>query len=93
MMPRMIILGRGGSVDADRVVAIAPFKSKPIKRLLDAVDSGKVLNLTYGYPRQSVILLENGFVVVTSRTVEELVRAFHDGSKEELTDGKQPPWW
>lgn len=92
-MPRMIILGRGGSVDADRVVAIASFKSKPIKRLLDAAGSGKVLNLTYGYPRQSVILLDNGFIVVTSRTVDELVRAFHDGSKEELADGSQPPWW
>lgn len=72
-MPRMLLLGRGGSVNVDRIVAIAPFKSKPIKRLLDAAGPGKVLNLTYGYPRHSVILLDNGFMVITSQLVEELV--------------------
>lgn len=73
MMPRMLFLGRGGSVNINRIVAIAPFKSKPVKRLLDAAGPGKVLNLTYGYPRQSVILLDNGFIVITSQLVEELV--------------------
>lgn len=92
-MPRMVIVGRGGSVDANRVVAVAPFKSKPIKRLLEAAGADRVLNLTYGYPRQSVILLDNGFIVVTSRTTDELVRAFHNSSKEEMTDDNQPPWW
>ncbi len=92
-MPRMIILGRGGAVDADRVVAIAPFKSKPIKRLLDAAGSGMVLNMTYGYSCHSVILLDNGYLVINSRTMEELARVFHDGSKEELNNGSQPPWW
>lgn len=92
-MPRMIILGRGGAVDAHRVVAVAPFKSKPIKRLLDAAGTGKVLNLTYGYPRESVILLDNGFLIISSRMLGELVRVFHDGNQEELSDGNQTPWW
>ncbi len=92
-MPRMIILGRGGAIDADRVVAVAPFKSKPIKRLLDAVGPARVINLTYGYPRQSVVVLDNGYLAVTSRTMDELARAFHSGNREELTDGSQPPWW
>lgn len=92
-MPRMIILGRGGAIDADRVVAVAPFKSKPIKRLLNAVGPARVINLTYGYPRQSVVVLDNGYLAVTSRTMDELVHAFHSGKREELTDGSQPPWW
>jgi regulator of extracellular matrix RemA (YlzA/DUF370 family) len=82
----MIILGRGGAVDADRVVAIAPFKSKPIKRLLDAAGSGMVLNMTYGYSCHSVILLDNGYLVISSCTMDELARVLHDGIKEELTN-------
>ena len=74
-MNNMIVLGRGGAVDADHIVAIASFKSKPIKRLLDAVGSSRVINLTYGYPCQSVILLDNGYLLVTSRTVEELAES------------------
>lgn len=89
-MSRMIILGRGGVVDANRVVAIAPFKSKPIKRLLDAVGSGRVLNMTYGYPCHSVILLDNGYLVVSSRTMDELVHDFGDENKEGLVNGSQP---
>jgi regulator of extracellular matrix RemA (YlzA/DUF370 family) len=89
----MIILGRGGAVDADRVVAIAPFKSKPVKRLLDAAGSGMVLNMTYGYSCHSVILLDNGYLVVSSRTMEELARVFHDTSKEDPDNDRQPPWW
>ena len=87
-MPRMIAPGRGGAVDAHRVVAIASFKSKPIKRLLEAAGSGKVLNLTYGYPCQSVILLENGYFAITSRTMDELELVLQDESREELSDGR-----
>ncbi len=91
-MPRLIILGRGGVLDANRVVAIAPFRSKPVKRLLEAAGPEKVLNLTYGYPRVSIVVLDNGFLAITSRTVGELTRAF-DHDSGELTDDNQPPWW
>jgi regulator of extracellular matrix RemA (YlzA/DUF370 family) len=88
-MPRILILGRGGSIDADRVVAVASAKSAPIKRLLQAIGPERVLNLTYGYPRQAVILFDNGYLAVVSRTVDELARALH---MEGEANG-QPPWW
>jgi regulator of extracellular matrix RemA (YlzA/DUF370 family) len=90
-MPNILILGRGGSINADRVIAIAPAKSAPILRMMEATDASHVLNMTYGYPRRSVIVLDNGFLVISSRTPGELARAV--GSCEELTDEDQAPWW
>lgn len=77
-MPRMLRLGQGGGVDMDRVAAVAPFRSKPIKRLLDTAEAGQVMNLTYGYPRHSVILLDNGYLIITSLTLDELIQALEE---------------
>lgn len=89
-MPNMIILGEGGAVDARRVVAVVPFRSKPVQRLLHAAGQSKVLNMTYGYPRVSVILMVNGFLIISSRTVEELTRVFHS---EADVNHDQSPFW
>jgi len=86
----MLILGRGGSINQDRVVAIAPITSAPVQKLLQAAGEDRILNMTYGYTRQSVIMFENGMIAVTSRTVEELTKAIHMG--EEL-DHDAVPWW
>lgn len=92
MTRNILILGRGGSINADRVIAIARLKSAPIQRMLDATDPSRVLNLTYGYPRQSVVIMDDGYVVVSSRTPDELARAL--SFCEELEDDEdQPPWW
>ena len=90
-MPKLLILGRGGSIDANRVIAIVHAKSAPVIRMLQATDTSRILNMTYGYPRRSVIILDNGFVVISSRTPSELTRAV--GLSQELNDEDQPPWW
>lgn len=90
-MPHVLILGRGGSINADRVIAIAHGKSAPIMRMIQATDPSRVINLTYGYPRRSVLILEGGFIVISSRTPNEMARAI--GTCEEMTDEAQPPWW
>ncbi len=73
-MSRWIVVGRGGILDAAHVVAIARARSAPVKRLLEAAGPARVINLTYGYPRQSVVLLDNGFLAVVTLSVEDLAR-------------------
>ncbi len=91
-MPNMLILGRGGAINAERVLAVVHAKSAPVLRLVQATDPSHILNMTYGYPRRSVIVLDNGLVVLSSRTPTELTRAL--GLREELpADEDQPPWW
>lgn len=70
----MFSVGRGGAISADRVVAVARASSAPIKRLLEAAGPALVLNLTYGEPRQAVILLESGHLAVVNLSVEEVLR-------------------
>ena len=72
-MAYLMQLGHGGALDPTRIVAIARAKSAPVKRLLEAAGPGQVINLTYGYPRQSVVLLDNGYLAVISLTIEELL--------------------
>jgi regulator of extracellular matrix RemA (YlzA/DUF370 family) len=67
-------LGRGGVIDTDRIIAIAQARSAPVKRLVAALQPEQVIYLTYGEPRETVILLENGFLVVTSLPMEALLK-------------------
>lgn len=90
-MPKILLLGRGGSINADRVIAVAHAKSAPVTRMVQSTDTSRVLNMTFGYPRRSVIVLDNGYLVLSSRTPGELSRAI--GLSEELKDEDNPPWW
>ena len=72
-MTQFLNVGRGGTIEAQRVVAIARASSAPIKRLLEAAGPAQVLNLTYGEPRQSVVVLDTGHLAVVSLSVETLV--------------------
>lgn len=89
-MPDMLILGRGGSINRERVVLIAPMSSAPIQKLLRDTDPSRVINMTYGYPRRSVVVFDNSMIAITSRTVEELTKAIH--MRKELEDDSAP-WW
>lgn len=59
-------------IDTNRVLAVTSARSTPIKRLLARVEPDRVINMTYGYPRETVIFLEGGFLVVASLTVDHL---------------------
>ncbi|MDX2076632.1 MAG: DUF370 domain-containing protein [bacterium] len=87
-MSHILIIGRGGSINASRVTAIANAKSAPIKRLLECTNPQQILDLTYGYPRRAVLVLDNGMLAIVSRSPEELARAISTiGTSDEL------PWW
>lgn len=74
-MTRVLQLGHGGFIIPQRVVAIAGAKSAPIIRLLKATDPSRIIDLTYGYPRRSVVIMDNGYVVLSSRTQKDIARA------------------
>jgi regulator of extracellular matrix RemA (YlzA/DUF370 family) len=89
-MARMMVIGRGGAIDIDRVIALMPARSAPVKRLLAQVPQ-QVINMTYGYPRRSVILLDNGYFVLTSLTVAQLVNELK--IEERATNVEDPISW
>jgi len=72
-MGRWIVVGKGGILAVDRVVAVARANSAPIRRLVEAVGRERVVDLTFGQPRQAVVVLDSGHVVAVSLTPEALL--------------------
>lgn len=71
-MNYMISMGKGGSINSDRVVMVASMLSAPVKRFVKNLEPGKVVNLTYGYPQRSVLIFDNGMVAITRYDVKDL---------------------
>jgi regulator of extracellular matrix RemA (YlzA/DUF370 family) len=84
MMGRWIVVGKGGILAVDRVVAVAQAKSALIRRLVEAVGRERVVDLTFGQPRRAVVVLDSGHVVAVSLTPATLLRRFEriEGGKE-----------
>jgi regulator of extracellular matrix RemA (YlzA/DUF370 family) len=80
-MSRWIAVGYGALLDAERIVAAVRVRSTPVKRMLAAAGPAQVVNLTYGYPRECVVLLDTGHFALISLTLDELLRQLN--SKEE----------
>ena len=83
-MGQWIVVGKGGILAVDRVVAVARADSAPIRRLVEAVGRERVVDLTFGQPRRAVVVLDSGHVVTVSLTPETLLKRFKkmEGGKE-----------
>lgn len=77
-MPPLIAIGDSALIDAGRIVAVVPRRSAPIERLLRQYPPERVLNLTHGYPRRSVIIFEDGtlaLISLSTAALRDLLRA------------------
>ena len=72
-MGRFVVVGTGGILAIDRVVVIARADSAPVRRLVEAVGRDRVVDLTFGQPRRSVVVLDSSHVVAVSLTPGELL--------------------
>ena len=80
-MANMILLGEGGSINPERVTMVASAKSAPIKRLLKTIEPHRVIDLTYGYPRESVLVMDTGMLAITSYPIEKITYAIRIGKE------------
>jgi len=87
-MGRWIVVGKGGILAVDRVVAVARANSVPIRRLVEAVGRERMLDLTFGQPRRAVVVLDSGHVAAVSLTPEALLRRLQEaGSRKQEAGG------
>jgi regulator of extracellular matrix RemA (YlzA/DUF370 family) len=61
-----------GLIPADRIVAVGRAESAAARRLLGAVPLERIVGLTAGRRRQSIIILDSGHVVLTGLAVGEI---------------------
>ena len=88
---KLINLGLGNMVSANRVVAGVRPESAPIKRVLqDAKESGTLIDATYGRRTRAVIVTDSDHVVLSAIQPETVANRLNDkddqSSEEELED-------
>ena len=72
---KLINIGFGNLVNADRLIAAVSPESAPIKRIVqDARDKGAVIDATYGRRTQSVLIMDSDHVVLSAFPPETILR-------------------
>lgn len=70
---KMINIGYGNMISAERIVTVISPDSAPIKRLVqEAKDDGRAIDATYGRKTRAVIVMDSGHIVLSSLITETL---------------------
>lgn len=77
--PRLINVGFGNIVAANRIIAIVAPDSAPIKRIIqEARDRGTLIDATYGRRTRAVVITDSGHVVLSAVQPETVAHRFTD---------------
>ncbi len=64
---KLLNIGFGNMVAADRLLAVVSPDSAPIKRIIqDAKDSGKLIDATYGRRTRAVLMMDTDHVILSA---------------------------
>ena len=82
---KLINIGFGNMVSANRLVAIVSPESAPIKRIIqDARERGTLIDATYGRRTRAVIIADSDHVVLSAVQPETVANRLSDEEDEEL---------
>lgn len=75
---RLIDIGFGNTVNADRVVCVVSPDSLPVRRLVqDAKNINRVIDVTCGKKTKAVIVTDSEHVILSADGVDELFERFN----------------
>lgn len=81
---KLVNIGFGNLVSADRMIAIVSPESAPIKRIIgDAKERGTLIDATQGRRTKAVIVTDSDHIILTYLTAEHLA---HRIAEEESID-------
>jgi len=88
MEQKLLNIGFGNTVVADRIVSIVSPNSSPIKRLKDeARDEKRLVDATQGRRTRSVIVMDSNHVILSSIQVETVSQRFEMLKKGDRNGG------
>jgi len=71
---KLVQIGFGNMVSAQRIIAVVGSDSSPVKRLVqDARDRGTLIDASSGRKTRSVILMDSDHLVLSSISTDELL--------------------
>ena len=83
---KLINIGFGNMVSANRIVAIVSPESAPIKRVIqDAKERGTLIDATYGRRTRAVIVTDSDHVILSAVQPETVANRLND-REEDLTE-------
>ena len=81
---KLINIGFGNMVSANRLVAIVSPESAPIKRIIqDARDKGSLIDATYGRRTRAVIITDSDHVILSAVQAETVANRLADQTEDE----------
>lgn len=76
---KLINIGYGNMVSADRIITVVSPESAPIKRLVqEARDDGRAIDATYGRKTRAVIIMDSGHIILSSLITDTLAARIND---------------
>ncbi len=81
---KLINIGFGNMVSANRLIAIVSPESAPIKRIVqEARDKGSLIDATYGRRTRAVIIMDSDHVILSAVQPETVANRLGDDEAEE----------
>lgn len=85
MSIKLINIGFGNIVSANRIISIVSPESAPIKRIIqDARDHGSLIDATYGRRTRAVIVMDSDHVILSAVQPETVAARLND--RNEIMD-------
>ena len=85
MSIKLINIGFGNIVSANRIISIVSPESAPIKRIIqDARDRGLLIDATYGRRTRAVMIMDSDHVILSAVQPETVAHRFAD--RDEIID-------
>ncbi|CEG26765.1 extracellular matrix/biofilm regulator RemA [Bacillus sp. B-jedd] len=82
---KLINIGFGNIVSANRIISIVSPESAPIKRIIqDARDRGSLIDATYGRRTRAVIVMDSDHVILSAVQPETVAGRLTD--REDISD-------
>ena len=83
---KLINIGFGNMVSANRLIAIVSPESAPIKRIVqEARDKGSLIDATYGRRTRAVIIMDSDHIILSAVQPETVANGL-DSSNEDLEE-------
>ena len=87
---KLINIGFGSMIAANRLLAIVEPDSAPIKRVIqEARERSMLIDASYGRKTKAVILMDTDHVILSAIPTETIYARWMDRPEEELKEGEE----
>jgi len=84
---KLIGIGFGNLISAERVISIVSPESAPIKRMIqDVREKGLLIDASFGRSTRSVLVMDSGNVVLSALPPETLAARLEGKAEEDKTE-------